>query len=318
MSSLVRHAGDPRDPRQPAAGAPATPRASGRRGHGATFVTRLLTAALTFLAALAPPARAQDFAPASASGPQPGADALLERALPDAASHFAFESSVTRWLALPALETRASAAELAAGAARFAIGLAQTGDPELGWTSVALGAGAACADAGGALRVLARHDRDAGAIGSGRLARGGGLEAGAGAWIEPSPGVTLWASAPQFATAGEPPPLARPLELGVRVREGEASAWASVLAPNAGDGERAAGVSLAAGPLELWIEGRDAPLRASVGARIRARALVVETRIDAHPVLGETSRLALAWRPEAHARTRRHRAAAPPAKAAAP
>ena len=253
-------------------------------------------------ACLAAPAQAQDFAPAVASGPQPGAFALLERALPGAAGAPALETGVTRWLGLAALETRACAGSFGAGAARLALGVSQSGDPELGWTSAALAAGAASREAGGALRVLARHDRAAGAIGDGRLAAAGGLEAGAGGWLSPARGTVVWASAPQLATLGEPPPLPRPLEIGVRLSQGGAAAWASLVAPSFGDGERAAGLRLASGPLALWAEARDQPLRASVGLSIRARALDLETRIDAHPVLGETSRLVIAWRPDRAAR----------------
>jgi hypothetical protein len=122
-----------------------------------------------------------------------------------------------------------------------------------------------------------------------------GVEAGAGAWVEAADGVRVWASAPQIWTGGMAPPLARPLELGVRVGD-ENAAWLRLVAPRAGDdGERALGVSLYVAPLQAWAEVRDAPLRGSIGISAAISALRVDVRVDAHPVLGETTRLALAW-----------------------
>ncbi len=245
---------------------------------------------------------AQDFAPAAPAGPRPGALALLERALPAPGGAFALESQATRWFALPELETRAAALQVPAGAARVALGLSQTGDPELGWTAAALALGATGAPGGAALRAVARHDRREGALRDGALARGGGLEAGAGAWCAAGDACVFWASAPQVWTGGAAPPLVRPLELGVRTGGDGLAAWATLLSPLRGDdGERAAGVSLVRGGLVLWAEARDAPLRGSFGLAARVGALAIEARADAHPLLGETTRLACAWRP--HART---------------
>lgn len=254
---------------------------------------RAVAAALAL--AVAGAARAQEFAPASPAGPQPGACALLDRALPWGGG--ALECSATRWLALADFETRAAAALAAAGCARVALGVAQTGDPQLGWTSAALAAGACVPGAGAALRVVARHDRAAGALAGGRLADGGGFEAGAGAWLEAAPGAVVWAVAPQLVARGEAPPLARPFEAGARCERGPLAAWCALTAPRGGDdGERAFGAALAFGPARAWAEARDGPWRASAGVGVRARSLVVELRADAHPDLGETTRLVLAYR----------------------
>lgn len=264
---------------------------------GRAVAVALAVAALALIAS-APGACAQDFAPASPAGPQPGAAALLERALPAEAPLVALESSVTRWLASPALETRAAAVAFAPGALRVAIGLSQTGDPELGWTGAAIGAGLAADDAGFAVRAIARRDRALGALGHASARDAAGMEAGAGAWLAAGGGCVLWASAPQLMASGESPPLSRPLEVGARWTVPGAAVWCVLGAPRAGDdGSRLAGLSLGGADARVWAEARDGPLRASFGAIARVRALVAEARADLHPVLGETTRLALAWRP---------------------
>jgi hypothetical protein len=247
---------------------------------------------------LAPIAAAQDFASAAPAGPAPGACALLERALPVADGGAALECGTTRWLALPDLQTRAVAAILRAGSVRVAAGMSQTGDPAIGWTAAALALGAVSEEGGVALRVVARRDRDEGAVAGGHLERGAGGEAGAGAWLAAAPALLLWASAPQLWTAGESPPLVRPLELGARASFSGGAAWCALVAPRSGDdGERVAGLSLGGAALAVWGEARDGPLRASLGLSGRVGALVVEASVDAHPVLGETTHLSLAWRP---------------------
>ena len=262
-------------------------------------MTRVLRAAALALALSlpgAPPARAQDFTPGLASGPQPGAAALLERALPQGPPAWGTEATSTRWFALPDLQTRALAAQAGARSVRVAAGLSQTGGPELGWTAAALAVGGAGPEGGAAVRAIARRERAAGPLATRGLAQGAGLEAGAGAWLLAAPGLVLWASAPQLWTRGEAPPLARPLELGARLDRAGSATWLALSAPVAGlDGERAAGVRLGTRTLALWAEARDAPWRASVGLEARLRTLALRCRVDAHPVLGETTTLALAW-----------------------
>ncbi len=260
-----------------------------------TLVPALLAAWL----AVATTARAQDFAPAAPAGPQPGAAALLEHALPAGSPGPALETAVTRWLGFTAFETRHAAAGLGAHALRVALGVAQTGDPDLGWSAAALAVGACGPEGGAALRALARRDRNVGPLA--RTRAGGdafGLEAGAGAWLAPAPGVALWASAPQLATGGEAPPLVRPLQLGARWTLAGGAAWLALTAPRTGDdGERLAGLALARGALTVWAEARDGPLRAALGVCAALGPVHVAAEVDAHPVLGETTRLGLAWRP---------------------
>src|SRR5262249_6669622 len=94
---------------------------------------------------------------------------------------------------------------------------------------------------------------------------------------------------------GAPPPLARPLEIGVRL--GSATgAWVTLRAPRAGDdGERALGVEIAIEPAALWAELRDAPLRGAAGAAGGGPAWAGAAPAGVHPVLGETARVALSW-----------------------
>ena len=67
-------------------------------------------------------------------------------------------------------------------------------------------------------------------------------------------------------------------------------------APRAGDdGERMLGVAIATPPVCTWAEVRDGPLRGAAGVRARAGPFCVEARVDVHPFLGETVRVALAW-----------------------
>ena len=248
---------------------------------------------LVFL--LAHVARAQDFA-----GAAPGAfiddpSAQLERALPSAAISFAAGVSQARWWGLPELETRAASASGGWRAWRASVGLSQTGEPELGWTAFGVAFGAASERAGAGLRACARRDRDAPWSVARAFGTGAGAEAGAGAWLVPAEGLRLWASAPQIWTSGAAPPLARPLELGARYGD-RSTLWARLVSPRAGDdGERAVGLSLALPPLETWAEVRDGPLRGSVGLVASVASLRVGFRVDAHPVLGETARVSLAW-----------------------
>ncbi len=246
-------------------------------------------------AATASAARAQDLAGAAPAGSL-GVFEMLERALPAEAPGVAAGAASTRWWGLRELETRALALGGGWRAVRVAVGLAQTGVPELGWTTLALVAGGAGPGAGAALRVVARRDRDAPWSAAYAVAPEAGLEVGAGAWLMPLANVRVWASAPQVHARGEPPPLARPLELGVRAG-GATAVWCTLRAPNAGDdGERALGTSLGLTPLVAWAEVRDAPLRGSAGVRVSAGPLGLNVRVDGHPALGETVRLAVEWR----------------------
>jgi hypothetical protein len=178
---------------------------------------------------------------------------------------------------------------------RAALGFSQTGEPELGWTALGIGFGAASGRAAAGFRACARRDRDAPWSVERAFTPGAGVEAGAGAWLMATDDVRVWASAPQVWMGGAPPPLSRPLELGVRAGA-ESAVWVRLVAPRAGDdGERALGLSLVVAPLVAWAEVRDAPLRGSVGLSAAIAALRVGARVDAHPVLGETVRLSLAW-----------------------
>lgn len=240
-------------------------------------------------------AHAQDLAGIAPPGPQ-DLLSLLEHALPAREGGFAAAAASTRWWGLRELETRAVALGGSAGALRVAAGLSQTGAPELGWTTLALAAGGVTPGAGAALRVVTRHDRDQPWSPALAMDPYSGLAFGAGAWLEPAAGVRVWASAPQMRARGQPPPLDRTLELGVRA--GQATAvWCTLRAPRSGDdGERALGLVLGLAPLEAWAEVRDAPLRGSAGLRVTAGMIRVGARADAHPVLGETLRAAVEWR----------------------
>ena len=251
--------------------------------------------ALLLVLLLARAAAAQDFAGASPAGSIRVPDGLLDRALPPAAASLGAAASQTRWWGLPGLETRAAAVSGSFHSWRAALGLSQTGEPEIGWTALGLGLGAASLHAGAGVRACARRDRDAPWSVTRAFAAGSGVEAGAGAWLAPVAGIRVWASAPQMWTGGAPPPLARALEMGVRAGD-ENAAWVRLVAPRAADdGERALGLSLFVAPVLAWAEVRDGPLRGSVGLSATVATLRVDARVDAHPLLGETVRLALAW-----------------------
>jgi hypothetical protein len=259
-------------------------------------VTVAFLVGLACLALAAAPARAQDFvAPAPAWPPGPAAG-VLERGLPSAVPGAAIEGATTRWHGLAALTTRALAGALGWRAVRVAAGLSQTGEPDVGWTALALAAGAAGPGGGGSLRAVARRDRTSP---FGFDARGAdvGVEVGGGAWVEAAPRLHVWASAPQLWTRGAAPPLARPLEVGAALDLGAVVSWLSRSGvagyPRGSRGELAAGLATSAGPLELWLEARDQPLRGGCGLAARARALRVAAEVESHPVLGETARMSL-------------------------
>jgi len=240
--------------------------------------------------ALASTSAAQDFAGAAPPGGEDDALALLERALPPASASCSAAAAQTRWWDLPQLETRAIAAGVGWRSARASLGLSQTGEPELGWTTLALAVGGATGRAGAGVRACTRRDRDAPWSASRAFAAGAGIESGAGAWLVPVAGLRVWASAPQMWTSGPAPPLARAMELGVRAG-GSTGAWLRLVSPRPGDdGERALGLCIGIAPALAWAEVRDAPLRGAAGLAVVVGALHVEARVDAHPVLGETVR----------------------------
>ena len=246
------------------------------------------------LLALARPLAAQDFAPAAGAGPVSGACALLERALPAPEPQTLAEALTAAWEGVPQLRTRALAAAAHWRSARVAAGLSQTGEPEWGWTCVALAAGAAHRTGGCALRLALTADRTAPFAQAAQAPALAGVTLGGGAWLAPGPGVRVWAQAPQCATRGAPPPLVRPLELGASLAREAARVWFALEAPGrGGDGERALGVALARGPCELWTEARDGPWRAALGVNARVRAITCALRADAHPLLGTRTTLVL-------------------------
>ena len=249
------------------------------------------------------PARplAQDFASAAPWDVR-GGDALLESALPGRSAAPGVVLAGSRWLALPELETRSVAFVGGWRSLRAAAGVSQTGDLELGYSAAGAALGIARPGAGVGLRAVARRDRlgDPAAGGSGRDADppGAGLECGAGAWFEAGPGVLVWASAPQMWEQGDTPPLERGLTLGARLESAGLLAWLARESLRADDALaiRAAhrvGVALEAGPLEVWVEAHDAPLRAGIGVTARVGRIEALASVEGHPVLGETTRLAL-------------------------
>ena len=255
-----------------------------------------LLTGVAMLAALAALVGAQDFAaPAPAWPPGPPC-LLLERGLPSATPTPVLEGAATRWHGLAALTTRAAAGALGWRALRAGVGLSQTGEPDVGWSALALAVGAAGRGGGGSLRAVARRDRTSP---FGFDARGAdvGVEIGGGAWIEAAGALHVWASAPQMWTRGAAPPLTRPLEVGGALDLGGVALWLSRAAvagyPRGGRGEHAAGLATSAGPLGVWLVARDQPLRGGLGVAAQARVLRVAAEVESHPVLGETARMSL-------------------------
>jgi hypothetical protein len=257
---------------------------------------RLVVAAALGLAAVAPPAPAQDFATAARPGPAATASGFLEDALPPVAAATLLDFSFTSWFGLPSLQTRAASLAFGRGPARVAAGISQTGEPGIGWSTAALALGVARREGGAALRVAARRDRmvEPGSEAALRLDARAGVEAGWGAWLEAARGVTLWAGAPQSWTRGTAPPLERPLALGVELDRDDLALWLTRTAPAIGaSAGHSAGAGLRSGPLAAWAEVRDLPLRGGFGLAARARRLSVAAAVDSHPDLGETVRLSV-------------------------
>jgi hypothetical protein len=258
---------------------------------------RIAAITIMVVAMLVPisPAFAQDFAAPEPRWP-PGAAALLEHGLPSTSATLRLEALAIRWFGLAELTTRAAAVEIGWRSMRLGCGVSQTGAPDVGWTTAGLAAGVAHPHAGAALRAVAHRDRTT-AFGFSAAPGGAGVQIGGGAWAAAAGGVRLWAAAPQVWTAGEAPPLRRPLELGVVLGTGWVAGWISHSAvtslPAGGRSEHAAGVAATSGRFRLWIEARDRPLRGGFGIAARIAGAGVGALVEDHPVLGETMRLGL-------------------------
>jgi len=240
-------------------------------------------------------ARAQDFSAPLPPGPERSPFAMLESGLPAAAATSGLASSRCAWLGAPDLVTRALAGALAVRAMRAAVGLSQTGDPEIGWTAAGVALGGAGAAGGAALRLEGRRDRHPEPAES-PLGRGVGAEAGVAAWVAASRALTVWTAAPQVWRRGAAPPLARGLELGARLAGGGCALWLCHRAPpHAADAdpEHEAGLLLGLGASAAWARARDRPLRGGIGVSLARRPLIVAAEIESHPVLGETTRVSL-------------------------
>jgi hypothetical protein len=238
-------------------------------------------------------ARAQDFEPPAPAGRSDSPLALLEWGLPAVAPRL-LEGSVTRWLGSAELVTRAVAAGGGWRSMRAAAGISQTGDPEIGWTAGALALGVVTGHGGAALRAAARRDRHPDPP-PGPLGAGIGVEVGGGAWVEAGAGVSLWVSAPEAWARGAAPPRLRGLEAGATWRLDDLSAWLTHDAPPRDEpGTLSAGAALGNGPLQVWLEVKERPIRGALGiVAAWRRGLVISAALEGHPVLGETARLSV-------------------------
>lgn len=239
-------------------------------------------------------ARAQDFAAASPAGMAPAALRLLEEGWPAAQASSGVATLRTDWWAVPDLSTRALALHGAWRSLRSAVGVSQTGAPDLGWTTVAVACGAASPQAGAALRAGVHCDRTAPWRVAQLWSPEASLELGAGAWLCPARDVVVRVSAPQLVQRrGAPSSRALACEL----QYGHASAvWCALRAPRAGrEGERLLGGALTIAPVRVWGELRDAPLRATTGVTFVWRRASCGVRVDEHPELGRTVRVSVAW-----------------------
>lgn len=255
----------------------------------------LARAAVVALAAWGSLASAQDF---GAPGPimvNTGGFSLLEGGMPSTSTAWSFEALRTARHALSELTTRALATRGGYGPLRIAVGLSQTGDPEIGWTALGVALGTAGAEGGAAVRAVARRDRHPEPEPT-PLGAGVGAEAGAGAWIRVTPMIDLWAQAPQLWHRGAAPPLARGMKLGVAARVDELRAWFEIETAPLGlsvEPVHHAGVAAGSGPVTVWLAARDGPLRASIGVHAGAGVWTVGADAESHPVLGETLRVAV-------------------------
>ena len=259
-------------------------------------IVPLLAGGLIALAGAGGRAGAQDFAGATLPGPAASASAFLESGLPPPGAGTALDASYTRWFGLPELETRAAACGAGWRPVRLAVGLSQTGEPEIGWSALGLACGVARPGGGGGLRGVARRDRAVapGSAAAASLEGRAGVEVGWGAWLEAARGLRLWAAVPQSWTAGLAPPLDRPLEIGAVFERDGLALWLTRSAPSgATEADHGAGAALRSGPLLSWAAVRDRPLRGDLGIAVSARRLFVAAAVESHPDLGETVRLSL-------------------------
>ena len=190
-------------------------------------------ASLALLASLAlgspPTARAQEFA-IPVAAPAFAGD-LLERGLP-AGSGVSLTALHTRRPL--GLTTRTLTGEGGLASVRAALGIARTGDADLGWSTGAMALGVAGEEGGVAVRAALRRD-DAAPVGEEAL----GYEVGAGAWVSAA-GLRGWASAPQAWLGGMAPPLARGLAAGLDFDAGDGVVGIAREAPRRGFSESAA------------------------------------------------------------------------------
>ena len=254
---------------------------------------KALVAGLALL--LAGPAGSQDFTPASPEPLASSGAALLARGVAGRLSAASIETASTRWWGLRELESHALVVSGGIGDVAFAAGLSRFGEPLLGWNAVGLALGTRHARVGAALRTLARQDRDPPAHTA--------IEAGGGAWLALGT-ARVFASAPQLWLDGEPPPVEQPLETGLQFTAGEGEAWVAFAAApaRAAAGDRRIGLLLRAGPLSAWAEALAPPWRGRTGVGFRRGPLRFEAGFESHPVLGETTYLALAVGAGAEAR----------------
>jgi hypothetical protein len=236
---------------------------------------------------------AQDFALPRVT-PLTAAGAMLEDALPPARGSMSLAAGTIAWYGVPELATRAIVAGAGWRVLRGALGVSQTGDAELGWTTLGFGAGATGPDWGVGARVLARRDRTT-AFDFAPAPGEGGLETGAAAWLGLGRAATVWASAPSLAVTGAEPPLMRPLEAGIEWRGPGLTLWLARRSapPVYGGATLAAGAVARAGPTCVWLAAHDAPLAGSLGVALAHAGLGVQAEVESHPWLAPTARLAI-------------------------
>ena len=266
-----------------------------QRRDGCLLVARKLAwaaACAAWVAAVPGPSNAQDFSAAEPGGPALTAAGLLDRGLlAQGGSHV--EALTTSWLGVPGLVTRGLCATARFNTVCAAAGWSLTGEPEVGWMSAAVAVGAVSSRGGVAVRGLVRRDLDPLATrGEGRSA-----EVGGGAWLRAGTGIVVWARAPQLATFGLAPPLARALTVGLAAERDGLGAWFEREAParrSDESGTHAGGVSIAVAQGRVWVEGRGRPLRAGFGISLG----VIAVRALGHPRLGDTVTITVTLPPQ--------------------